>query len=241
MKDSFYFQHDYNAANDVKILYLRQQLGIEGYGIFWFVIEQLAQAGGKLPLKVIPVIAMQIQTTFDKVASVIKNYELFEIEQDEFFSVRLIEQIEFRRQLSEDGRAGALKRWGKQPKNSPPISPPISAPNAKERKGEESKESKEDIYDFQSNPKGLYIIVKDSGIALKIHQQSFEKYLDGTFGGAYEGQKMALRHINPPIEEFFQKANGNIFNNNQHVWASFKKIWIGKPFKDPRGPNPGKI
>ena len=142
MKSSFYFQHDYNAANDVKILYLRQQLGIEGYGIFWFVIEQLAQAGGKLPLKVIPVIAMQIQTTQDKVASIVKNYDLFEIENEEFFSVRLNEQIEFRKQLSSDGRAGALKRWRKDAENSPPISIPNSTPNAKERKGKERKGEK---------------------------------------------------------------------------------------------------
>jgi len=49
--NSFYFTHDYNAANDSKILFLRQQLGMEGYGIYWFIIEQLAQSGGYLPIK----------------------------------------------------------------------------------------------------------------------------------------------------------------------------------------------
>ena len=62
MQKSYYFQHDYNAASDSKILFLRQQLGMEGYGIYWFVLEQLAQAGGFLPLKIIPVLAMQSQT-----------------------------------------------------------------------------------------------------------------------------------------------------------------------------------
>lgn len=148
MKESFYFQHDYNAANDVKVLYLRQQLGIEGYGIFWFVIEQLAQAGGRLPLKVIPVIAMQIQTTIDKVASVIKNYELFEIENEEFFSIRLIQQLEFRKQLSIEGKKGAEAKWAKyrqkKAENSPSNAPPNSPPYAKERKEKESKG--EEIY-----------------------------------------------------------------------------------------------
>jgi len=55
-KDSFYFPHDYNARNDVKCLFLRQQLGMEGYGIFWFLVESLADAGGVLPLKIIPVL-----------------------------------------------------------------------------------------------------------------------------------------------------------------------------------------
>lgn len=138
MKQSFYFQHDYNAANDIKILYLRQQLGIEGYGIFWYIIEQLAQAGGILPFKVIPVISMQIQTTPDKVASVIKNYELFEFEDDQFFSIRLSKQINFRKQLSEDGKRGAKLRWNKDTHLKQIDSPPINPPNAKERKEKES-------------------------------------------------------------------------------------------------------
>ena len=112
MNKSLYFQHDYNSANDHKILFLRQQFGIEGYGIFWYIIEQLAQAGGSLPTKIIPVIAMQIQTTPDKVKAVIYNYELFNIVNEEFFSMRLKQQLEFRQQLSIDGKAGALKRWG---------------------------------------------------------------------------------------------------------------------------------
>ena len=62
MNKSYYFSHDYNSANDVKILFLRQQLGMEGYGIYWFLVENLAQAGGILPLNITPVLAMQMQT-----------------------------------------------------------------------------------------------------------------------------------------------------------------------------------
>jgi hypothetical protein len=146
MQNAFYFQHDYNASNDHKILFLRQQLGIEGYGIYWYVVEQLAQSGGKLPLKIIPVLAMQIQTPQDKVVAVIKNYDLFTIEDDIFFSMRLMKQIQFRETLSIEGKKGAMARWGKNQQidteNSPPISPPIGAPNAKERKGKERKEKK---------------------------------------------------------------------------------------------------
>lgn len=144
MNKSYYFQHDYNSANDHKILFLRQQFGIEGYGIYWYVIEQLAQSNGRLPLKIVPVLAMQIQTTHDKVMAVIKNYDLFQIENEEFFSVRLLKQIEFRSELSIAGKDGANKRWENyrlnQAKNSPPISPPNSTPYAKERKGKEIKE-----------------------------------------------------------------------------------------------------
>ena len=63
---------------------------------------------------------------------------------------------------------------------------------------------------------------------LKIHQQSFDKYLQGTFGMAYEAQKINIRS-QPPIKEFFEKRNGDIFSDNNHVWNSFKKLWINQP------------
>lgn len=143
MNKSFYFPHDYNSANDHKILFLRQQLGIEGYGIFWYIVEQLAQSGGRLPLKIIPVISMQIQTTADKVTAVIRNYELFVIEEDTFFSSRLMAHLEIRAEASNYGKLGADKRWGNDHKNRVAIGPPNGPPNAKERKGKEIKEIKE--------------------------------------------------------------------------------------------------
>jgi len=137
--NSFYFTHDYNAANDSKILFLRQQLGMEGYGIFWFIIEQLAQSGGFLPIKITPVLAMQMQVTDAKVRSVINDYELFDIVEEEFFSDRLNKHLQIRKHLSESGRKGALNRW----KNSLPISPPISDPNSPPYGNKERKERKE--------------------------------------------------------------------------------------------------
>lgn len=114
---SLYFSHDYNASDDVKILFLRQQLGMEGVGIYWYIIERLAQAGGKLPMKIIPVLAMQMQTPDVKVSAVINKFELFNIEEDSFFSRRLIQFIDkyaAQKQLSsEGGKKGMAKRWGK--------------------------------------------------------------------------------------------------------------------------------
>lgn len=148
---SYYFQHDYHAANDAKILFLRQQLGMEGYGIYWFVLEQLAQAGGKLPLKIVPVLAMQTQTQETKVRAVIEGYDLFQIVDSEFFSIRLNKHIQIREQLSENGKEGALKRWSNRGAIGVAIGDGISIPNAKEikeRKGKEIKEINGDFFVF---------------------------------------------------------------------------------------------
>lgn len=122
MNKSYWFEHDYNAANDAKILFLRQQLGMEGYGIYWFVVEQLVQAGGRLPLKVIPVLAMQSQTQESKVNAIITGYELFAIEQEHFFSIRLNRHIDVRSSFSEAGKVGAEKRWKNRGANRGAIS-----------------------------------------------------------------------------------------------------------------------
>jgi len=134
-KDTYYFSHDYNAHDDVKVLFLRQQLGMEGYGIFWFLIESLADSGGILPMKIIPVLAMQMQVTEAKVNGVITQYDLFKFTEENFFSERLISHLQLRKSLSESGKKGAISRWN----NGGAISLPNGNPNAKERKGKEKK------------------------------------------------------------------------------------------------------
>jgi hypothetical protein len=112
---SLFFSHDYNASDDVKILFMRQQLGMEGVGIYWYVIERLAQAGGKLPLKIVPVLSMQMQVPDVKVMAVINQFELFTVEDERFFSQRLLSNISMvtriKDKLSDAGKKGAQKRW----------------------------------------------------------------------------------------------------------------------------------
>ena len=147
MKSStYYFSHDYNAANDTKILFLRHQLGMEGYGIYWYLIEQLANAGGKLPLELIPVLAMQMHCTDVKVNGVLMNFDLFTIESGEFWSHRLQEHLELRLKLSQSGKAGANNRW----KNGGAIGEGIGEGNAKERKGKEIKGNINLLEDIQT-------------------------------------------------------------------------------------------
>jgi hypothetical protein len=138
---SYYFSHDYNAANDTKVLFLRHQLGMEGYGIYWFIIERLADAGGKLPIELIPVLAMQMQSTDIKVKGVIMQFDLFSINQGEFWSERLNEHLGLRALLSESGKNGAINRW----KNGEANGGAIGEGNAKKRKEKEIKENKTNI------------------------------------------------------------------------------------------------
>lgn len=140
-QNTYYFSHDYNAHNDFKILFLRQQLGMEGYGIYWFLIESLADAGGYLPLKIIPVLAMQMQTTEIKVQAVIESFDLFEINDEQFFSNRLIMQLEKIKELkiskSIAGKISAERK--KKQIESTPDEQMFNTCSTKERKEKEIK------------------------------------------------------------------------------------------------------
>lgn len=147
-KDTYYFSHDYNAKNDIKILLMRQELGMEGYGIYWFLIEALAESGGILPFNIIPVLAKQMDTTEVKVKGVITKYELFQLNDTQFFSERLLKHLELRNAMSEAGRIGAKNRW----KNGGANGGAIRGANAKERKVKEIKvKEKSNTHDLSNS------------------------------------------------------------------------------------------
>lgn len=242
-KDTFWFRHDSNAKDDPKCILLIEQLGPEGYGIFWILIELLRdQPDYKYPLKLLPSIARRYNTSAEKIRTVISAYELFQVENETFFfSESLLERMKalecYKNALSKAGKRGAQARL-KPPSSQAQatLKPGLSLakriePNGIEPNGIEKNEIQNLVYDFSSNLTGLHIFVKESGlIVVKIFQQSFEKYLDGTFGPAYEAQKIALKKM-PPIPEFFKKNNGNIYNDTSHLWSAFKKLWISNPNK----------
>ena len=118
-KESYYFSHDSNARNDVKIIKLRRQLGLEGYGIYWCLIEMLRDTPDyKLPIDSVDDIAFSLNTSKEKVETVINNYELFIVDEQLFFSERLIRNMEkyteTKKRLSEAGKSGMAKRYNKE-------------------------------------------------------------------------------------------------------------------------------
>lgn len=85
-KDAYYFPHDSNAKDDEKCIILLEELGPEGYGIFWILVETLRDNPRyRARLKILPAIARRYNTTHEKVRAVVTRYDLFVIEEDEFF------------------------------------------------------------------------------------------------------------------------------------------------------------
>lgn len=94
-KDSYYFSHDSNARNDIKVIRLRRALGMEGYGIYFALIEILReQEEFKLPMDAITDIAFELHTSEEKVKTVVGAYDLFVVDDDTFFSARLLRSMD---------------------------------------------------------------------------------------------------------------------------------------------------
>ena len=115
MKDAYYFSHDANAKDDPKCVILIDELGLEGYGIYWMLIETLrAEPEYKAPLRMLKGLARKYNTSDEKVLTVISKYDLFSRDEVYFWSESLLRRMSIyddrRRKLQEAGRKGGQAR-----------------------------------------------------------------------------------------------------------------------------------
>ena len=110
-KETFYFSHDYNARNDIKIKRLIIQHGYQGYGLYWALVEDLYQNANALPLDY-DCIAYDLRVSSDVIASIINDFDLFEVDDDTFGSLSIQRRLDKRNEKSRKARRSAMKRWG---------------------------------------------------------------------------------------------------------------------------------
>ena len=116
MKESYFFSHDYNARQDPKMQELLMDFGVAGIGVYWCIIEQLYEQGGRMPLSSIKAIAFVLHVGIDDVRNIIENYGLFENDGVEFWSPSATRRIESRQKTSEKRSKAIAKRWSKDTK-----------------------------------------------------------------------------------------------------------------------------
>ena len=132
-KDAFYFKHDSNARNDEKILALRRKFGMEGYGIYWCIIEKMRENADYRIMADYTAISWDLRCKETTVQSVVEDFGLFDLEDGYITSNRLREDMrqwdERRAAYAEAGRRGMQSRWKKneeqQPQQEPQEQPPL--------------------------------------------------------------------------------------------------------------------
>lgn len=189
IKKTFYFGHDYNARSDEKIIKLISKEGWEGYGIYWAIIEKLYEAGGHLD-EDYTCIAFDLRTDCDRIATVIKNYNLFEVANKKISSKSVLARLRHTFGISEKNRQNAKIGWDKRKKEVANAMRPHTSGNAiKEKKRKEIKEKENSLSpvgdeveiipnllkDKQKHIQiiGLYAKAKKIIFTSKKHQQSF--------------------------------------------------------------------
>ena len=207
MKDAYYFPHDSNAKDDPKCIMLIEELGLEGYGIFWMLLETLRdQPGYRAPVNMIPGLARRYNSTPEKVKAVVLRYQLFEVDEDEFFFSlsfqRRMEVIDEKRQKrSIAGQKGNIVRWGSQSDRNA---------IAKHRKGKESKgkESKVNKGNGRFTPPTLEEVLP---------------YMKERGGSHREAEKFI---------DFYQSKDWYVGKNKMKDWKASVRNWTRSPKKD---------
>ena len=150
---SNYFSHDYNARTDDKIKKLIRKHGMEGYGIYWSIVEDLYQNANAMQLDCNG-IAYDLRCDEKTVESIIHEFELFSVTEGVLCSNSIQKRMEFRDEKSKKLSENARKRWEQkqlQSKGNAIALQPESKSNAikrnkrkvKEKKGNESKGKEE--------------------------------------------------------------------------------------------------
>ena len=100
MKETRFLTHDCNARSDPKLLKVQMNMGGEGLGMYWCIVEMLWENDGYLPVDY-DILAFNLRwATPEKLRSLVEDYGLFENDGSRFWSNSALERI----QRSEDAR-----------------------------------------------------------------------------------------------------------------------------------------
>ena len=117
-KDVYYFSHDCNARNDEKILAMRSVYGLEGYAMYFMIVEILREQNDyklKITKYIWNTLAMQMHTEASKVQKFVDDcvseFQLFEVSDNFLYSKSLIKRMGLFKEISEIRSKAAKKRW----------------------------------------------------------------------------------------------------------------------------------
>lgn len=232
---SYYFQHDFNAAQDEKILYLRSKFGMEAYGLYWYFIELLHQSpNSKLKCKLIDGISYQLNIDIDKLLQFYNtciDTELFVTDGEFYWSQRVLEnkelQDEKRKLKSFAGKKGMENRW-----NSNSYNTVITENNTVITEDNKRKEIKEK--ESKINNKELFInnINEHKEILGDCYDEFIEYWCEPNKNGKlrYELEKFfdVKRRVNTWIKNKLRYGNSKTFKpttTSQQRMASLKE-WV---------------
>ena len=158
MKDAYYFSHDANARRDPKIMSMTCDYGMEGYGLYWVIIEILREQDGyvlKKDKNLYKLLSRETGIDPEKIENFIgkccdeDEYDLLVDDGESIYSISLLTRMQKADAIRVKRKIAADKRWAKGGKNksNPPAVPP-KPKTPKKPKVEELKPTKTLYMDF---------------------------------------------------------------------------------------------
>ena len=83
-----FFMHDTKARRSKKLLKLQKDFGLGGIGFYWVAVEWILSEGCKIPLIFLKNVRDR-PIREDQVEHIIKDYGLFDVDEDEMISLNL--------------------------------------------------------------------------------------------------------------------------------------------------------
>lgn len=249
-KETFYFPHDYNARNDLKIQALMDDYGGIAYAAYFIIVEILHEEPTHT-LEINPItfkaLARQVSTSVEQIENVFNScltYGLFVEDNGMFYSDRVNDNIDIRSELSEKrSKAGRISaevraKARKEREKATHVEQVLTGVQhnpTKERKGKESKvkEINKDVFDFKKDFLAKYANAKD--ILLKYetwidYMEKQHKVILQENIYTYQTLERTIKRIGPDkiIEAIDQSIDG-----------TYKKIFYNEPTKGITKPKGG--
>lgn len=232
-----YFPHDSNARNSAELLPIRMKYGVEGYGIYFMILERLREEENYMSVKDYNMIAFDLRVDAQKVKSIVEDFGLFTFTEDGecFYSEGFLKRMEIKDERSkkraEAGKRGAVKRWQKNSKamampskkNSNAIAMPLEsdsnangepmANDSKKRKENKTKEnqSKKEIKD-------------DSAVSEQV--RNVITYLNSQTGKSFKANASATKKVvQARLNEGYTVENlKKVVDNKCAEWMNDEKM-----------------
>ena|GEM_PF-6048969 len=190
-----YFSHDMYPQKDKSIVMLMDELGYEGYGLYWRIVEFMHQ--NELCVGEERLIAGKDYV--EKVKSILNDFDLFRIEDNRYISDRILRNLAEQKEKMESKSKAAKARWGLSSLKKIYIEIFGKAPVLSDEEIETYLKLTDKIEDFKTKLPDILFTVKklkfennpnfDPSINWLLANKNLPKLLNGEFGPLLSWEK----------------------------------------------------
>ena len=238
MKETFYFQHDYNARNDPKLQDVLIDLGVAGIGIYWCIIEQLYEQGGTLPIRSCKSIAFALHVDCNVVERLVHDYELFKNDGEKMWSESVLNRLNRRKDISDKRKLASLARWQQNLENQSQAATQANdnpiANNANEMQVQTTSNASAGHKEKEIKEKNN---IKES---IKEKHETAKRFVPPTL----EEVKARIKEMNYTFDAeafiaFYQSINWMVGKNKMKDWKAAMVTWQKREYEFPKRKNQG--